>query len=473
MISSSYSNLQNQIGSYNSSTLKDEITNSVNLINNLEEYNKFVSENKYEYSLDKVQDLTKEAKDIINTINSLYDDNHLMNTRINELEQNQTSFNVYIQNVDDLLKTANFSYMNSNQKITKIIGYVIGNNVKGISLQIGNDPKNLINYGDVTGQGTTQDIHTISDDVYIIQVDAQTDGTPNALANAYIFYLSDGTNIKVLGPTYNISLSSTNTSPQRIFTINTTLNTWLWHYNNAKSLGMTLASIKDSGENNTIKNLIRNTAGMNAWLGGIRKFTAQAITKGKTIENSSFFNQNNDLVRGRGKDNNTWLWVNGDDFNYTNWNAGEPNDCCGQIEHFIQMYQTNGSWNDVGFNGGYLPAVYLKTINRYQVTSVTAPYQQTITSIWNPINQNTNAVTTSPAYITDTNAINTLNNITKNANVLKNIATNDVNSYRTILIQNNNLINKIIIWKDIKKIYNLSISSRDFINLLYKNLKVK
>jgi hypothetical protein len=50
-----------------------------------------------------------------------------------------------------------------------------------------------------------------------------------------------------------------------------------------------------------------------------------------------------------------WLWVTGEPWVYTNWDADEPNDCCGD-EQFIGMWGPSGrggdgplgTWNDQG-----------------------------------------------------------------------------------------------------------------------------
>ncbi len=39
-----------------------------------------------------------------------------------------------------------------------------------------------------------------------------------------------------------------------------------------------------------------------------------------------------------------WVWITGEPWSYSNWNAGEPNNSGG--EHWIEMY-TSGKWNDV------------------------------------------------------------------------------------------------------------------------------
>jgi Lectin C-type domain/PEP-CTERM motif len=52
---------------------------------------------------------------------------------------------------------------------------------------------------------------------------------------------------------------------------------------------------------------------------------------------------------------NDWHWINGPEagqaFTYTNWNIGEPNDCCGG-ENFLQTnFAVTEGWNDHGGPG--------------------------------------------------------------------------------------------------------------------------
>lgn len=45
-----------------------------------------------------------------------------------------------------------------------------------------------------------------------------------------------------------------------------------------------------------------------------------------------------------------WKWITGEQWNWTNWNSGEPNECDGG-EDFLQLW-SNGTWNDSGGPGG-------------------------------------------------------------------------------------------------------------------------
>lgn len=45
-----------------------------------------------------------------------------------------------------------------------------------------------------------------------------------------------------------------------------------------------------------------------------------------------------------------WYWLDGEPFEYTNWNSGEPNNGQGRGQSYIQMY-INGKWDD--YYGGY------------------------------------------------------------------------------------------------------------------------
>lgn len=42
----------------------------------------------------------------------------------------------------------------------------------------------------------------------------------------------------------------------------------------------------------------------------------------------------------------TFVWANGEPLTYTNWSVNEPNNS-GGTEHFVQMFQSTGAWNDL------------------------------------------------------------------------------------------------------------------------------
>ncbi|MCM1364853.1 MAG: C-type lectin domain-containing protein, partial [Faecalibacterium sp.] len=48
-----------------------------------------------------------------------------------------------------------------------------------------------------------------------------------------------------------------------------------------------------------------------------------------------------------------WTWVTNEKFSYSNWDAGEPNNGNGGIEHYAEMYRSRGTWNDGEHDGDY------------------------------------------------------------------------------------------------------------------------
>jgi Lectin C-type domain len=48
----------------------------------------------------------------------------------------------------------------------------------------------------------------------------------------------------------------------------------------------------------------------------------------------------------------TFAWVSGDPVGYTNWNAGEPNNI--GIEHYTELFYSNGEWNNNTNNPPFL-----------------------------------------------------------------------------------------------------------------------
>ncbi len=49
----------------------------------------------------------------------------------------------------------------------------------------------------------------------------------------------------------------------------------------------------------------------------------------------------------------TWVWVNGEEFKYSNWNSGEPNDSYETGEDYTVMLGSTGKWNDTYADGFY------------------------------------------------------------------------------------------------------------------------
>lgn len=92
-----------------------------------------------------------------------------------------------------------------------------------------------------------------------------------------------------------------------------------------ENLGGHLVTITSQEEQNTINDLIKKSKKNGTWLGGY-----------KLNENSDF------------------AWVTGEDFTYTNWLIGEP-DNENNIENKLMLYNYNnyqfGGWNDLSNDG--------------------------------------------------------------------------------------------------------------------------
>ncbi|XP_032366313.1 galactose-specific lectin nattectin isoform X1 [Etheostoma spectabile] len=92
------------------------------------------------------------------------------------------------------------------------------------------------------------------------------------------------------------------------------------------SFGGNLASIRSAAEHAFLKDFIVRATGTHktTWIGG------------------------HDSVK-----EGTWMWSDGSTFNYRNWNAGEPNNCCGG-EHCLTFNWgpalCTGNWNDYSCN---------------------------------------------------------------------------------------------------------------------------
>jgi len=92
--------------------------------------------------------------------------------------------------------------------------------------------------------------------------------------------------------------------------------TWKEAQEYCNSIGGYLATITSQEENNVLYNLIK---------------------KGS---NTDYFIGSNDSEK-----EGVWKWITNEPMNYTNWNAGEPNDT--NNEDFASIIKTNGKWNDL------------------------------------------------------------------------------------------------------------------------------
>lgn len=109
------------------------------------------------------------------------------------------------------------------------------------------------------------------------------------------------------------------------------------NYNTSNGTSYYLATITSAEENAFIQKSFLEYS-YSAWVGG--------------------FQADGQLSTGAG-----WQWVTGEEFTYTNWNGGEPNDWGASEddednEENYLMYYSNGLWND---EGGSLCAAILET----------------------------------------------------------------------------------------------------------------
>ncbi|XP_026182064.1 ladderlectin-like [Mastacembelus armatus] len=95
--------------------------------------------------------------------------------------------------------------------------------------------------------------------------------------------------------------------------------TWADAQKNCQTLGGNLASVRDKHEYGVIQKVISDSKGTGlAWIGG-----SDAQQEG------------------------SWFWINGDNFKYTNWAPGEPNNHDG-AQNCIQMnFADQKLWDDL------------------------------------------------------------------------------------------------------------------------------
>ncbi|XP_051787822.1 lectin-like isoform X3 [Erpetoichthys calabaricus] len=98
------------------------------------------------------------------------------------------------------------------------------------------------------------------------------------------------------------------------------------------SLGGNLASVHSSIANQFITSLIRSrdSSGPSSWLGG------------------------SNCVR-----TSSWLWTDGSQWDFTNWNPFEPNNVGGNEKCFNTNFMVQGGWNDIDCSNQY-PFVCMK-----------------------------------------------------------------------------------------------------------------
>jgi hypothetical protein len=102
-----------------------------------------------------------------------------------------------------------------------------------------------------------------------------------------------------------------------------TMNTWFGAEAEAITMGGHLATVNDAGENAFLYSTFAN-ANQGPW-GNWIGFTDSASE-------------------------GSFLWTSGEAVTYTNWEVGEPNNCCGG-ENEVHMWANNGgTWNDLNGN---------------------------------------------------------------------------------------------------------------------------
>ena len=338
---------------------------------------------KYHTSEERVAALKKSREKFIEKQQSIEEKNKILLKKINEEPLKLDKLNNYNNDINDLLNTNPF--LVPNVKIQKIKGYYSSDAVNGIILELSDTGTREYGHTNTSGGGSVE--YALEPTEFIVKIDKVESSTAGTLGNALIFYTSAGRKHIVKGK--NTEIDPSKFSEEKIFAINPTYERWEWHEAKAKKYGYTLASIADSGESNKVNDLMKRYGYGSVWVGGRR-----------TRRGTS-----------RGADN--WKWVDGTPWTYTTaWGGGEPNDCCGG-EDYLQM-NSNGRWNDLfPYN---LPAIYSKKSTRYSINSVTSGGSDMEIIGLNSANDLT--VETDEQYITDTKAIDNLEQLKDDLNEL-------------------------------------------------------
>jgi len=96
----------------------------------------------------------------------------------------------------------------------------------------------------------------------------------------------------------------------------------------AEEMGGHLATITSADENDFIANLVSTDGVGNLeryWLGGYQVLPGD----------------------GNCEPENCWAWVMGEEWDFTNWEVGEPNNGVGGTQHYLHYWSTPGMWDDM------------------------------------------------------------------------------------------------------------------------------
>ncbi len=280
------------------------------------------------------------ANDEITYLNNVKDK---INAQIDEIPDQASKLNQAHTDLTEFAAGDNFTV--PNVQIKEIVCYLNTSHVVGITIkhtdnsETGYGIRNTLN-GRI--EENYQFSSTQGNEEYLTKIDIIKEDKFN-IASALIFYTTNKINgVTFKGTSYVIPDSSR--TQRKELVLDNSRKSIVWHYYNARKRGMKLVSINSPSENEEVKAIAN---GNNVWLGAFRKRP------------------------GRGKDGNTWRWLDRANWSYTNWNRGEPNDWGGPWrEPLVEMYR-NGKWNDIGWSKKNA-AIYSKLIRLKNSNSISS-----------------------------------------------------------------------------------------------------
>ena len=329
--------------------------------------------NSTDTSDEALAELQLEKQNLLQSIDNIEYHENLIRTQISsELGNSANDINGSRIRIDDWIKKNSFEEYNSN-KISSIEVHYNSDSINGIKI-IKSD--NIEDIKGIINNSTNIETIDFDDDEFLTQIKIKSDSSITGLCKQISFY----TNKLGIDPKKTIPSTLTNIKAiNKEYFFSNQKKRWEWHNQNAINMGYELVCFNNIQENNFIKEKYRSSH----WIGLYHVNVDEGNYTGTTSKD----------------DNAGWKWVDGTPYerNKSNWNSGEPNNCCAG-EPFVNVW-SNGKWNDHS-RTAEMPAVYQKQITNIRNQLQYYRRYQIINFDFNPFRGNYDKI-----YIIDQDAI--------------------------------------------------------------------